>query len=201
MLFSRNSLLLPVHWRRPGVLSAWASPWRAIVELEETGMRIHWTVLRRREKGLLRNPTLSLPSAMSSFSNAHRLYVKSLYRRFLTNELDWVVNRQEWRARAMNVRAEFERNRCAPRSWTKPALPSSPLGQKRSRPESFGYNLAKGRSLPRRTPSSRPLHSFVHPPPPLKLNFNFLFVLLSAPSMPDGTKWSVFSETSSTHGF
>ncbi|KAF9651770.1 hypothetical protein BDM02DRAFT_3154152 [Thelephora ganbajun] len=48
---------------------------------------------------------------MSSFSAAHRLYVKSLYRRFLTNELDWVVNRQEWRARAMNVRAEFERNR------------------------------------------------------------------------------------------
>jgi hypothetical protein len=51
---------------------------------------------------------------MSSFSTAHRLYVKSLYRRFLTNELDWAVNRQEWRARAMNVRAEFERNRFAP---------------------------------------------------------------------------------------
>jgi hypothetical protein len=50
---------------------------------------------------------------MSSFSNAHRLYVKSLYRRFLTNELDWTVNRQEWRARAMSVRAEFERNRSA----------------------------------------------------------------------------------------
>ena len=50
----------------------------------------------------------------SPFSTAHRLYVKSLYRRFLTNELDWAVNRQEWRARAMDVRAEFERNRFAP---------------------------------------------------------------------------------------
>lgn len=50
---------------------------------------------------------------MSSFSTAHRLYVKSLYKRFLTNELDWAVNRQEWRARAMSVRAEFERNRFA----------------------------------------------------------------------------------------
>ena len=48
---------------------------------------------------------------MSSFSTAHRLYVKSLYKRFLTNELDWVVNRHEWRARAMSVRAEFDRNR------------------------------------------------------------------------------------------
>lgn len=85
-----------------------------MVKLRKTGMRIHLLLLRRREKRFLCNPTPGSLSAMSSFSNAHRLYVKSLYRRFLANELDWAVNRQEWRARAMNVRAEFERNRFAP---------------------------------------------------------------------------------------
>jgi NADH dehydrogenase (ubiquinone) 1 beta subcomplex subunit 9 len=47
----------------------------------------------------------------TSFSSAHRLYVKSLYRRMLKNELDWVVRRDIWRGRAMMIRAEFERNR------------------------------------------------------------------------------------------
>jgi len=70
---------------------------------------------------------------MSSFSTAHRLYVKSLYRRFLTNELDWAVNRQEWRARAMNVRAEFERNRFAP-TVDETGFSSSLFEQKHSRP-------------------------------------------------------------------
>ena len=46
------------------------------------------------------------------FTAAHRLYVKSLYRRMLTNELDWIVHRGLWRAKAMAIRAEFERNRC-----------------------------------------------------------------------------------------
>ncbi|KAF9232156.1 NDUFB9, NADH-ubiquinone oxidoreductase [Melanogaster broomeanus] len=46
-----------------------------------------------------------------SFSTAHRSYVKSLYRRMLKNELDWVVRRDIWRGRAMLIRAEFERNR------------------------------------------------------------------------------------------
>ncbi|KAG0702450.1 NDUFB9, NADH-ubiquinone oxidoreductase [Suillus ampliporus] len=41
----------------------------------------------------------------TSFSSAHRLYVKSLYRRMLKNELDWVVRRDIWRG------PEFERNR------------------------------------------------------------------------------------------
>ncbi|KAH7887336.1 NADH-ubiquinone oxidoreductase complex I [Phlebopus sp. FC_14] len=45
------------------------------------------------------------------FSSAHRLYVKSLYRRILKNELDWVVRRDIWRGRAMMIRAEFEQNR------------------------------------------------------------------------------------------
>ena len=59
--------------------------------------------------------TLSLIPTMaavpSPFSAAHRLYVKSLYRRMLTNELNWIVRRDLWRAKAMAIRAEFERNR------------------------------------------------------------------------------------------
>ena len=53
------------------------------------------------------------PLAMSTspFTSAHRLYVKSLYRRMLKNELDWIVRRDIWRAKAQEIRAEFERNR------------------------------------------------------------------------------------------
>ncbi|KAF8897779.1 NADH-ubiquinone oxidoreductase complex I subunit [Infundibulicybe gibba] len=50
-------------------------------------------------------------STASTFSSAHRLYVKSLYKRYLTNALDWTVRRDLWRAQAMEIRAEFERNR------------------------------------------------------------------------------------------
>lgn len=53
----------------------------------------------------------SLTIMSTPFSSAHRLYVKSLYRRMLKNELDWVVRRDIWRGRAMMIRAEFERNR------------------------------------------------------------------------------------------
>ncbi|EJD01521.1 uncharacterized protein FOMMEDRAFT_21901 [Fomitiporia mediterranea MF3/22] len=49
--------------------------------------------------------------AVSPFSAAHRFYVKSLYKRYLKNELDWTINRQLWRWKAMKIRAEFERNR------------------------------------------------------------------------------------------
>ncbi|KAH9947170.1 hypothetical protein B0H21DRAFT_739873 [Amylocystis lapponica] len=47
----------------------------------------------------------------SPFSTAHRNYVKSLYRRYLNNELNWIVSRPLWRAKALAIRAEFERNR------------------------------------------------------------------------------------------
>ena len=53
----------------------------------------------------------SLTTMSTSFSSAHRFYVKSLYRRMLKNEFDWVVRRDIWRGRAMMIRAEFERNR------------------------------------------------------------------------------------------
>ncbi|EPQ59163.1 hypothetical protein GLOTRDRAFT_70341 [Gloeophyllum trabeum ATCC 11539] len=47
----------------------------------------------------------------SAFSSAHRLYVKSLYKRYLKNSLDWTIRRDKWRAEALEIRAEFERNR------------------------------------------------------------------------------------------
>jgi NADH dehydrogenase (ubiquinone) 1 beta subcomplex subunit 9 len=47
----------------------------------------------------------------SPFSAAHRLYVKSLYKRYLQNTLDWTIRRDIWRRQALQIRAEFERNR------------------------------------------------------------------------------------------
>ena len=50
------------------------------------------------------------------FSAAHKSYVKSLYKRFLVNELNWTIRRDIWRGKALAIRAEFDRNRCvAPR--------------------------------------------------------------------------------------
>lgn len=52
----------------------------------------------------------------SPFTSAHRSYVKSLYKRTLKNELDWIVRRDIWRDRAIEVRAEvseFQRAQCA----------------------------------------------------------------------------------------
>ncbi|KAI0340914.1 hypothetical protein BDW22DRAFT_366353 [Trametopsis cervina] len=47
----------------------------------------------------------------SPFTAAHKAYVKSLYRRYLTNELNWTIRRDVWRGQALAIRAEFDRNR------------------------------------------------------------------------------------------
>ncbi|KAF9006639.1 hypothetical protein BDQ17DRAFT_298493 [Cyathus striatus] len=49
--------------------------------------------------------------SVSPFSSAHRLYVKSLYKRYLKNSLDWCIDRPTWRQEAQQIRAEFEANR------------------------------------------------------------------------------------------
>lgn len=54
---------------------------------------------------------MATAASRSAFSSAHRLYVKSLYKRYLTNALDWTINRDIWRWQAMQIRAEFEKNR------------------------------------------------------------------------------------------
>jgi len=50
-------------------------------------------------------------ASASPFNAAHRLYVKSLYRRSLKNSLDWTIRRDVWRNKAIEIRAEFESNR------------------------------------------------------------------------------------------
>lgn len=62
---------------------------------------------------LLRNAPSSSSSAAtaSAFSQAHKSYVKSLYRRYLKNSLDWCIRRDVWRDRAIEIRVEFERHR------------------------------------------------------------------------------------------
>lgn len=52
--------------------------------------------------------------SVSPFSSAHRIYVKSLYKRMLKNEMDWVIRWDHFRGRALAIRAEFERNRSVP---------------------------------------------------------------------------------------
>ncbi|KAJ7682436.1 hypothetical protein DFH06DRAFT_1289905 [Mycena polygramma] len=53
-----------------------------------------------------------MPSATTTtFASAHRQYVQSLYKRRLKNSLDWTIRRDVWRGKAMEIRAEFERNR------------------------------------------------------------------------------------------
>ncbi|KIM46444.1 hypothetical protein M413DRAFT_24170 [Hebeloma cylindrosporum] len=52
-----------------------------------------------------------MTSPATAFSSAHRLYVKSLYRRYLKNTLDWTIRRDIWRGQAIQIRAEFESNR------------------------------------------------------------------------------------------
>jgi hypothetical protein len=54
------------------------------------------------------------PSSHQPHSRSHytyRLYVKSLYKRYLTNALNWYIRRDLWREKAIEIRAEFERNR------------------------------------------------------------------------------------------
>lgn len=61
---------------------------------------------------ILRNAASSSSAATASaFSQAHKSYVKSLYRRTLKNSLDWCIRRDVWRDRAIEIRVEFERHR------------------------------------------------------------------------------------------
>lgn len=132
---------------------------------------------------------------MSAFSNAHRLYVKSLYRRFLTNELDWVVNRQEWRARAMSVRAEFERNRFAPPTRDETGFTHPHYSHRNIHdPRALATILQKAEVyLAEHSHPDRYIRQLI----PIQFSGRGLTFLAftPAPSMPDGTKWSVFCVT------
>jgi len=60
-------------------------------------------------KPIVASNTMSIQ--VSPFTAAHRFYVKSLYKRFLVNSLNWTIRRDTWREHALMIRAEFERNR------------------------------------------------------------------------------------------
>jgi NADH dehydrogenase (ubiquinone) 1 beta subcomplex subunit 9 len=49
--------------------------------------------------------------ATASFQTAHRLYVKSLYKRSLKLSLDWYIRRDLWRQKALEIRQQFELNK------------------------------------------------------------------------------------------
>ncbi|KAI8366526.1 hypothetical protein BD560DRAFT_400581 [Blakeslea trispora] len=44
-------------------------------------------------------------------SAAHRLQVQSLYKRSLKLSLDWYIQRDLWRQKALQIRAQFEQNK------------------------------------------------------------------------------------------
>ncbi|KZT60711.1 hypothetical protein CALCODRAFT_464956 [Calocera cornea HHB12733] len=49
--------------------------------------------------------------SLSAYSAAHRLRVKTLYKAMLKDALDWTIQRDIWRIKAIEIRAMFERNR------------------------------------------------------------------------------------------
>jgi hypothetical protein len=85
--------------------------------------------------------------SVSPFSAAHRRYVKSLYKRMLENERNWVVRYDLFRARACAVRAEFERNRYVSSDIPSPVFPFSEslYSKGRSRSPCARRDIRKGR--------------------------------------------------------
>lgn len=105
------------------------------------------------------HPTFSYPDmSTTTFSSAHRIYVKSLYKRKLTNALDWTVRRDIWRAQAMQIRAEFEQNRCATTSLLTLVVLFTSYFKKCARPTSIGCHFGKGRGRVGRQKAPRSLY-------------------------------------------
>lgn len=47
----------------------------------------------------------------TSIAVAHRLQVQSLYKRSLKLSLDWYIQRDLWRQKALQIRAQFDQNK------------------------------------------------------------------------------------------
>ncbi|CAD6566724.1 MAG: hypothetical protein CYPHOPRED_001105 [Cyphobasidiales sp. Tagirdzhanova-0007] len=54
---------------------------------------------------------MSATPVAQPFTQAHRKYVKTLYRQSLKNALDWYVRRDLWRNKAIELRVLFEKNK------------------------------------------------------------------------------------------
>lgn len=111
---------------------------------------------------------------MSSLQNAHRLHVQSLYKRALKTSLDWYIQRDLWRQKALDIRAQFERNKHV------------------SNPKEIQLLLKN---------AEKELQSWAHPDPYKrtlsfclllcieKYSYLYMCVLYIAYLGPDGTKW------------
>ncbi len=119
---SRDASAIPIPNRAPIPLSSMTSIHRA-----STPPRSHLTPpslpasppslppppSNRAIPAVSDDETRALPGLLLRVSARHnRLYVKSLYRRYLNNSLNWYIRRDLWRQKAIEIRAEFERNRC-----------------------------------------------------------------------------------------
>jgi hypothetical protein len=142
-------------------------------------------------RGESREPTQSdnTMSAVSPFTAAHRSHVKSLYKRYLTNALSWTIQRDIWRQQAIEIRAEFERNRCDNHFFI-----LTPIYLSASILETFVTLELWLRLWRKRRRNLRDdgilILTFVRNlvSSPLLRTLSFIHVL-SAPAMPGGSKW------------
>ena len=96
-----------------GMLGYVRNTMRATIQKRIRALEFGVIILRAEpSKPCIITSALTSQPMATTFSSAHRLYVKSLYKRYLTNALDWSINRDVWRWQAMQIRAEFEKNRC-----------------------------------------------------------------------------------------
>lgn len=130
------------------------------------------------------HPTLLLRNAVARptpFSAAHKAYVQSLYRRYLRNSLNWCIRRDIWRDRAIEIRAEFERNRhiANPRELGRVLQQAEAELKEHGHPDPYKSEFQFIRIF---------VVYFA-----CKLTFSFSSFFLKAPMGEDGTKWCVIS--------
>ena len=140
-----------------------------------------------------------MSSLPSPFTAAHRTYVKNLYRRVLQNELNWIVQRDLWRARALSIRAEFESNRCAPIvTFTASGMAHLVPDSSSTSIETFMILVRSQRSSTRRRRPLLPGSTLTLTDVSacaVKSRVLPSTVVFPAPEAPEGTKWYVVSLT------
>ncbi|EJD48459.1 hypothetical protein AURDEDRAFT_162418 [Auricularia subglabra TFB-10046 SS5] len=116
----------------------------------------------------------SAAAIAAPFTAAHRSYVQSLYRRMLKNDLDWVVQRDIWRWRALKIRAQFESNRNVrdPRALAQILLQAEEALAKNKHPDPYipapfpgGTKWERNLPVEPATPANYDEHSHEEPEP------------------------------------
>lgn len=108
----------------------------------------------------------------SPVSVAHRLHVQSLYKRSLKLSLDWYIQRDLWRQKALAIRAQFEQNKALtnPKEIQVVVQNAEKELQEWAHPDPYKCNLI----------------IFENSRDRLTLTFFFSFLV---PMGPEGTKW------------